>query len=175
MFAWLQSPNYLQLGMVQSDEMGVLSFLHRTTYGAKRGLGGEMNPVRRYWPHFLSSPIHGKLAPKVVGWDEEKRMCLINKRWFNYQKGKKMSKLTCKNMSFESRNITRCPLENALLPRDVKLASTETLWPMQVAVKALEQSFDAVVSHELAYMERKGTSISNVITKKASNALLDLR
>ncbi|KAK9838221.1 hypothetical protein WJX84_007023 [Apatococcus fuscideae] len=27
-----ESPNYLQLGMVQSDEMGVLSFLHRTTY-----------------------------------------------------------------------------------------------------------------------------------------------
>ena len=51
--------------MVQSDEVGVLSFLHRTTYGAKRGLGAEANPVRRYWPHFLSSPIHGKLAPKV--------------------------------------------------------------------------------------------------------------
>ena len=113
-------------------------------------------------------------AEQVVGWDDQKRMCLINKRWFNYQKGKRMSTLVCKNMQFESRNITRCPKENARLPRDVRLAETQALWPLQDAVKALEQSFDAVISHELAHMERKGTSISNLITKNATAVLLDI-
>ena len=77
--ACMQDDVWRQLAMGHSLEDGTLVFFHRGTKGAKTGSDGELNPMRRYWPSHLSSPITGIMAPKIFGWDDGKQMLTFNK------------------------------------------------------------------------------------------------
>ncbi len=78
-FVFEQGDTWRQLAMGQSLEDGTLAFFHRGTKGSKTGSDGELNPIRRYWPTFLSSPITGSMGGRIFGWDSARDMLTFNK------------------------------------------------------------------------------------------------
>ena len=68
--------------MVQSTDSGALAFFHRTTPGGKLGRDGEGNPIRRWWPDFITTPITGHIALEVMGWNGEKALVALDKGSF---------------------------------------------------------------------------------------------
>ena len=75
----MQGETWRQLAMGQSLEDGTLVFFHRGTKGSKTGSDGELNPIRRYWPTFLSSPITGGMGGRIFGWDGSRDMLTFNR------------------------------------------------------------------------------------------------
>ena len=78
-----QGKEWLQTAMLQSTENGALAFLHQTTSGAKQGRASEDNPLRRWWPEFITAPITGHIGPQIIGWHHEKAMVALDKISFH--------------------------------------------------------------------------------------------
>ena len=100
---------WAQLAMVQSMENGELAFLHRTARGAKTGRDGEDNPIRRWWPNFLTTPVTRHIGPRIIGWDGGKDIVSVDKGAFDQDSFKCISHPSGSNLkpSARPRSISR--------------------------------------------------------------------
>ncbi|KAK9821051.1 hypothetical protein WJX74_006283 [Apatococcus lobatus] len=74
---------WIQSAMLQSVDSGALAFYHRTTRGAKHGRDGEDNPLRRWWPDFITTPVTGHIGPAIIDFNKEKDVVSIKKAPFD--------------------------------------------------------------------------------------------
>lgn len=73
----------MQSAMLQSMDSGALAFFHRTCIGAKHGRDGEDNPIRRWWPDFITTPVTGHIGPDIIGYNKDKELVSLNKAPFD--------------------------------------------------------------------------------------------
>ena len=69
--------------MLQSMDNGALAFFHRTCMGAKHGRDGEDNPIRRWWPDFITTPVTGHIGPDIIGYNKSKEVVSLMKAPFD--------------------------------------------------------------------------------------------
>ncbi len=74
---------WVQLAMLQSMENGELAFLHRTATGAKKGRDGEDNPLRRWWPDYITTPVTRHIGPRIIGFNEQLDVVSVDKNSFD--------------------------------------------------------------------------------------------
>ena len=132
----MQDKSWSQFAMLQSLDDGTLAFLHRSTYGPKAGDENQKNPLKRYWPDYITNPISGDLAAQLISWDIVGQKQSINKSLFS------SDDFTC--TSKEQTLQTLCPTSR----RASKSKFDKNLHFVQNSLNYLMNVFDDVLELE---------------------------
>lgn len=98
----LQDKAWDHFAMLQSLDDGTLAFLHRTTGGPKDGDERERNPIKRWWPDYITTPIPADPSPKTIAWNHRRGVPLVLKDHF----ARSSSPCVLRHQSLK----TKCPM-----------------------------------------------------------------
>ena len=126
--------------MLQSLEDGTLAFLHRSTHGPKAGDASEKNPLKRFWPDYITSPITGDVALQVLTWDQADSKMRIQKAAFQEHI------FQCTSVQHTLR--TKCPFGNNLTALS---GFDENLNLVTTCLEVLRDLIDDVLEEEAVF------------------------
>lgn len=128
--------------MLQSLNDGTLAFLHRSTTGPKDGDASERNPLKRFWPTYITTPITGDLSPKLIDWDFDRNMIKFAKDKFD----KHDFQCVLQRRSMH----TRCPHKKSDKPGKTKVIEERGLKAVMDTLKEYQRLYGEILLRDQA-------------------------